>query len=164
MSYHIKTCQSYTSELRICFTLTRIDSPLRSGAFYYHYFFTECSQSYWVSLTHCGPGENRTHHTLRAKENRLALVHASPFFCCPGWIRTNTPRVKVEWTAIILQGNLISCGSGNRTHLVRAYETRQCTSSSFPQFIFLLINKDLNLNPAFLPVPRPTQFTVHHTP
>lgn len=29
-------------------------------------------------LVFCGPGENRTHHTLLARENRLALEHASP--------------------------------------------------------------------------------------
>ena len=84
------------------------------------------------------------------------------FFCFPPEIRTPIQWLKTTCPAIRREENIVaisrlelptgsypnlahetsaapalqySCGGGNRTHLVQAYETCVCTSSSSPQFI-----------------------------
>ena len=86
-------------------------------------------------------------------------------FCFPPEIRTPIQWLKTTCPAIRREENIVaisrlelptgsypnlahetsaapalqySCGGGNRTHLVQAYETCVCTSSSSPQFIFKL--------------------------
>ena len=119
----------------------------------------------------CGAEGIRTLILFLAKE-ALSQLSYNPN-CFPPEIRTPIQWLKTTCPAIRREENIVaisrlelptgsypnlahetsaapalqySCGSGNRTHLVQAYETRQCTSSSFPQYLILMKDSNLRLS------------------
>jgi hypothetical protein len=92
----------------------------------------------------------RKRSNLRIRLFRPALVHLSytgeiggdgENRTLIGWVQTSSPPVERP-----KQQN--GCGGGNRTHLVEAYETAVCTSSSSPHQKVWSTEQESNLRPS----------------